>query len=94
MNTNTATENQAEPLPDYSGKLPGDNGYNLIGAKVKAQEEIYGISFQYHTKRGIEPVFDDNGETTQPFIGPLTLSQVTARDKFVADLQRAARRQP
>ncbi|TKJ17849.1 hypothetical protein CEE44_04995 [Candidatus Woesearchaeota archaeon B3_Woes] len=43
-------------LSDYNGNMPGDSGYNLIGAEVKFIGEEAGLKVQYFPKHGIRAV--------------------------------------
>ena len=96
MNTDTATKTKDEQgMPDYEGKTQGDPGYNRIGAETKRLQEETGFQYEYHTKSGVRPVLDTYGNPVPMFKGiPSTHSKAEERDRFVATLQRAARRQP
>ena len=43
-------------LPDYEGKLPGDQFYNQIGALVRHADKTTGKPHEYHPKYGVVPI--------------------------------------
>ena len=42
--------------PDLEGNLPGEEGYNVIGAQVRYADETTGIKHEHHPKYGVVPV--------------------------------------
>jgi hypothetical protein len=102
-NTQTAETSEASPakpgkvletrIADFSGKFPGDPGFNVIGAEVRRCDLTYGISHQYHPKHGILPILnfeEDHRGVPTPIPGvQIADADIERRDKMIEASRKA-----